>query len=370
MSGRLVFEHATPAQRVLFGAGMAAAHLAEEVRGRDVLAVVTARSAAVARHLLGDVPVVAWFDEVAEHVPVATAARARAAAVGAELLVAVGGGSAIGVAKAAALTTGLPIVAVPTTYAGSEATDVWGVTEGGVKRTGTDSRVLPGTVIYDPELTLSLPVGLSVASGLNALAHGVETLWGPRADPINAALAVEGIRLLGEGLPEVVRDPAGLRGREQVLCGAHLAAAAFASAGTGLHHRICHVLGGRFGLPHAPTHAAVLPHVLAFNAPAAPKAAGRVVAALRPGVTGSQAGDAVAALAGLYARLDAPRALRDLGLAEDDLEEAARLALAAVPPSNPRGVGPADMLRLLRAAWAGDAPQADETPRVGDAPQG
>jgi maleylacetate reductase len=179
-------------------------------------------------------------------------------------------------AKAVALTTGIPIIAVPTTYAGSEATNIWGMTEGRTRSTGVDDRTLPATVIYDANLSKTLPVGLSVASGLNALAHCVDSLWAPRSDPINQALALEGARALNLALRGIVVDPSAIDSREQALYGCYLAAVAFSSAGSGLHHKICHVLGGTFELPHAPTHAAVLPHVLAFNAPAVPELARRL----------------------------------------------------------------------------------------------
>jgi alcohol dehydrogenase class IV len=300
-----------------------------------------------------DLPVVLVHDDVVMHVPSATAGAARdaAAAHDVDAIVSVGGGSATGLAKAVALTTGLPIVAVPTTYAGSEATDVWGMTEGSEKTTGVDPRVLPRAVVYDATLTLSLPVDLSVASGLNALAHCVDAMWAPRADPIDAVLAAEGIRALAEGLPVVVDDPSALGGRELSLYGAYLSAVAFASAGSGLHHKICHVLGGRYGLAHAPTHAVVLPHVLALNAPAAPAAERRIATAL----------SATTALDGLLAlreRLGGPVALRDLGLEESQIPDAVAAMLPVVPPSNPAPVTADDLDRLLRAAWAGAAPHS------------
>ena len=351
---RLAFEHRTLAQRVLFGSGAAAGHLREEIgrRGaRRPMVVVTSSAAGTARGLLEGVEGAVWFDEVVQHVPVATAQRARSTAAEQEVdvVISVGGGSATGLAKAVALTTGLPVVAVPTTYAGSEATDVWGMTEEGRKRTGVDDRVLPRTVVYDAELTVSMPVGLSVASGLNAMAHCVDSLWGPRADPVATGLATEGARLLAEGLPLVVADPRGLPGRERTLAGAYLAAVAFTGAGSGMHHKICHVLGGRFDLPHAQTHAVVLPHVLAFNAPAAPGATLRLAEALRTD-------DAVGGLAALYDVLDAPRSLRGLGLPERDLPEATDLVLAQVPASNPRPVDRESLAGLLRRAWAGEVP--------------
>ena len=200
-------------------------------------------------------------------VEVADAARKQAAAVGADAVLSVGGGSATGTAKAVALTTGLPVIAVPTTYAGSEVTPVWGLTEGERKTTGVDPRVLPRLVIYDPELTVSLPGPLSAASGLNAMAHCVDAFWAPGRNPVSALAAGEAIRVLAAALPLVSEDGTDVGARGDLLYGAYLAGTAFAVAGSGLHHKICHVLGGRYGLPHAQTHAIMLPYVLAFNAP-------------------------------------------------------------------------------------------------------
>src|SRR4051794_4250140 len=235
-----------------------------------------------AEPVLTGVPVQVLHTDVAMHVPVEVAEHARevAAEQDVDLVVCIGGGSTTGLAKAIALTSGLPIVAVPTTYAGSEATDVWGLTEGGRKTTGVDPRVLPRTVVYDASLMLTLPVATSVASGLNALAHCVDSMWAPRTDPLDQVVALEGMRALRGGLPQVVAGPTETAGREQTLYGAYLAGVAFASAGSGLHHKICHVLGGMFGLPHAETHAVVLPHVLSFNAPAVPELDRRMAAAL------------------------------------------------------------------------------------------
>jgi alcohol dehydrogenase class IV len=197
---------------------------------------------------------------------------------------------------------------------------------------------------------MSLPVDMSVASGLNALAHCVDSMWAPSADPVNAAFAAEGIRSLAAGLPRVVADPMDLDGREHALYAAYLSATAFASAGSGLHHKICHVLGGKYNLPHAQTHATVLPYVLAFNGPAAPDAERRIAAAF----------GATAALDGLVAlkqELNAPSALADYGFTEDSIAEAAEAILPSVPPSNPRQVTAADLRALLRAAWSGADPK-------------
>lgn len=354
MADGLVFEHETLGQRVLFGTGRAGGFLAQEVERRGAartMVIATGRELERVAHVLDGLDAALVYDDVVQHVPVGNAERARQAAAdaGIDLLVCIGGGSATGLAKAVALTSGLPIVAVPTTYAGSEATNVWGLTESGKKTTGVDPRVLPATVIYDPSLTLSLPQELSVASGLNALAHCVDSLWAPGADPINAALATEGARALARALPAIKADARDLSGREDALYGTYLAAVAFAGAGSGMHHKICHVLGGRFDLPHAQTHAVVLPYVLAFNAGAAPEAAERIAGAL-----GGNA--AVESLNTLRAALDAPTALKDYGLAETDLEEAAELILPYIPESNPRTVTIENLTGLLRAAWAGDRP--------------
>src|SRR3954447_11396994 len=248
----VAFAHETLPQRVRFAAGGAADAVAEEVArlsaGRGL---AIASDAARAEPVLSRVGVVVLHADVVMHVPVDVAERARAVAHAhdVDVVVSVGGGSTTGLAKVVALTTGLPIVAVPTTYAGSEATDVWGLTEQGRKTTGVDRRVLPRAVVYDAALMLGLPVPTSVASGLNAVAHCVDSMWGPRSDPIDRSLAVDGLRALRTGLPAVVEEPMELPGREQTLYGAYLAAVAFASAGPGLHHKICHVLGGMFDLP-------------------------------------------------------------------------------------------------------------------------
>ena len=240
---------------------------------------------------------------------------------------------------------------MPTTYAGSEATPVWGLTEGAKKTTGTDKRVLPRVVIYDAALTMSLPVDMSVASGLNALAHCVDSMWAPNADPINAAFAAEGIRSLAAGLPKVVADPMDLDGREHALYAAYLSATAFASAGSGLHHKICHVLGGKYNLPHAQTHATVLPYVLAFNGPAAPDAERRIAAAFPD--AGLGAASALDGLVALKQELNAPHALADYGFTEESIPEAAAGHPALGPPVQPapghrRGPARAAPRRLVR----------------------
>ncbi|WP_328974423.1 maleylacetate reductase [Streptomyces canus] len=346
------FTHATLPQRVVFAAGESPAAVAAEVEalgGSKVMLIASDREKELADPIAKEIPVVLRHEEVVMHVPVQVAERARRAAVdaGADILVSVGGGSTTGLAKAVALTTGLPIVAVPTTYAGSEATNVWGLTEGETKTTGVDDKVLPASVVYDAGLLTTLPGEMTVASGLNAMAHCVDSMWGPRADPIDRALAQEGIRALATGLPAVADDWTGVEGIEQTLYGAYLAAVAFASAGSGMHHKICHVLGGMFNLPHAQTHAVVLPYVLAFNAPHAPEAESRIAQAF-----GSR--KAGAGLAALREVLDAPRALRDYGMPEDGIAKALGPITKAIPDNNPAPVTDENLTALLKAAWAGD----------------
>jgi maleylacetate reductase len=330
------FVHDTLPQRVAFGSGAAAANLSSEIGNLSAARVMLIAAKAemhLADTVAKDIPVAVRHDDVVMHVPVEVAERAREAAArhDVDVLVSVGGGSTTGLAKAVAMTTGLPIIAVPTTYAGSEATPVWGLTEGAKKTTGIDQRVLPKVIIYDAALTMSLPVEMSVASGLNALAHCVDSLWAPNADPMD------------------------LDGREHTLYAAYLSATAFASAGSGLHHKICHVLGGKYNLPHAQTHATVLPYVLAFNGPAAPDAERRIATAF--GGNGSGSPSALDGLLALKQELNAPHALADYGFTEDLVGEAAEAILPSVPPSNPRPVTAADLRTLLRAAWSGADPR-------------
>jgi maleylacetate reductase len=288
------------------------------------------------------------IDEVVMHVPQEAADAATARAAGADALVCVGGGSAIGLGKAVALSTGAPIVAVPTTYAGSEMTSIWGRTTGGRKITGRDPQVLPRIVVYDPELTLSLPVPVSAASGMNALAHCVEGLYAPGGSAASALLAEEGIRALASALPRVVAAPADLGARTDALYGAWLAGWTLGTTGMGVHHKICHVLGGTYDLPHAAVHSAVLPYAAAFNAGHARVALARAARALR-------ASDAATGLWELARAIGAPTALADLGFSPDQAGPAAEL-VAAAEPVNPRPVDAAGVRTLLLAACAGDRP--------------
>ncbi|MBV6759863.1 maleylacetate reductase [Rhodococcus opacus] len=270
---------------------------------------------------------------------------------GADTVLCAGGGSTTGLGKALALRSDLPIIAVPTTYAGSEMTPIWGITDDGVKRTGRDERVLPRSVVYDPELTLGLPVAISVTSGLNAVAHAVEGLYAPDASPIISLMAAEGVDKMLRALPAVVSDPADLDARSDALYAAWLCGATLGATTMGLHHKLCHILGGSFNLPHAETHAVVLPYVMAFNLTAAPAARG----ALQRATGSSDPGTAVAKLG---RELGIPASLSELGMPEDGIEEVVRQAVES-PYSNPREVTEADLRGLLTAAYTGDVPGGD-----------
>ena len=348
------FVHRALAARVRFGVG-ALEQLAEEV---DAVGLTRAMVICGPSHrelgrrvadLLGD-RVVALLPEARMHVPVEVAGRAGdvAASVDADGCVAVGGGSAIGLGKAVALERALPVVAVPTTYAGSEMTPVWGLTEDGVKRTGREPRVQPVAVVYDPSLTLTMPAELTATSGMNALAHAVEGLYAPDASPITSLMAEEGARAFATALPALATDGTDLEARAEALYGAWLCGSVLGSTTMGLHHKLCHVLGGTLGLPHAATHTVVLPHVLAFNAPAAPAASAAVGRALG-------ADDPAQAVWDLAGSLGAPRSLRALGMAEGDIGRVVDLAVAS-PYANPRHVGADDVEAVLHAAWAGLGP--------------
>lgn len=290
------------------------------------------------------------FPRAVMHVPieVARAARDEAKRLGADCAVAIGGGSTTGLGKAIALESALPILAIPTTYAGSEMTPIYGLTEGGLKKTGRDRKVLPKTVIYDPALTLGLPVGLSVTSGFNAIAHAAEGLYAEDANPIMSLMAEDGIRALAHGLPAIVKNAKDLEARSECLYGAWLCGAVLGAVGMALHHKLCHVLGGTWNLPHAETHTVVLPHALAYNADAAPDAMRRIERALG-------APHAAQGVYDLMKTLGAPLALKDIGMRETELDRAAQLATTA-PYFNPRPIDRQPIRALLDNAFSGRRP--------------
>ena len=343
--------------RVRFGEG-ALDGLTDEIAHLGlarVLVLSTAGKAALAKRvasLIGD-SCVGTFSGAVMHTPVEVTetAVAEAERLRVDGLVAVGGGSTIGLGKAIALRTDLPQIAIPTTYAGSEMTPVIGQTRDGAKATETTMKVLPEVVIYDARLTLDLPVGISGTSGINAIAHAVEALYARNRNPLIDLIAVEGTRSLAEALPLIAADPGNLEARTEAQYGAWLCGICLANAGMALHHKLCHTLGGSYGLPHAETHTVILPHALAYNAPAAEGA----VEALRGALNTV---DPALALQELARKMGAPLSLRELGFAKSDIDGASDRVLAK-PYWNPRPVEREPLRRTLLRAWEGHAPASD-----------
>jgi len=348
------FIYSTRATRIVFGAG-SLARLSDELDElgiRRALVLSTPEQCALAERVreLGGGRCHAIFDRAVMHVPVETAEAGVEAArdAGADGLVAAGGGSTLGLAKAIALETSLPIVAIPTTYAGSEVTPIYGLTASSEKKTGKSHRVLPRTVIYDATLTLSLPVGLTATSGLNAIAHAAEGLYAQDINPVMSMFAEEGVRSLARGLVSVCERPDDLAAREITQYGAWLCGTVLGNVGMALHHKLCHTLGGTFNLPHAQTHAVVLPYAMAFNLPSALDAAQRLRRAL-------DMSDPVAALFDLGRALGTPRSLAELGIQEGDLDRAAEIAMRS-PYFNPRALSQSGIRQVLQMAFEGVRP--------------
>jgi alcohol dehydrogenase class IV len=344
-----------PAYRVTFGPG-SIARLADEVKrvGGTRAVVISmpaeARFAEDAHARLGDLSAGTYTGVTSQHVPVEMlrVAAEHARQAGADCYVVIGGGSTVGVGKGIALETGLPIVAVPTTYAGSEMTPIYGITEAGVKKTGRDRKVLPKSVIYDVNLTLSLPAHIAAPSGMNAMAHCVEAMYAEDANPIVSLLAEEGIRALARSLPIVVKEPGNVEARSDAQYGAWLGGTVLGAVGMSIHHKLCHTLGGSFNLAHADTHTVILPYATAYNRDAAPEAMRRIAAAL--GAT-----DAAQGIYDLIGAIGAPRALKDIGMPADGLDKAADLALRN-RYYNPRPLEHAAIRELLQHAYDGTRP--------------
>jgi alcohol dehydrogenase class IV len=340
--------------RIVFGVGAVQQLVAEidRLACRRALVLATAGQIDSARRiaeLLGDRSA-GIFAKAVMHVPIESAREARdeARRLGADCAIAVGGGSTTGLAKAIALDSGLPIIAIPTTYSGSEITPIYGLTDGGVKKTGRDARVLPRTVVYDPELSVGLPLGVSVCSGLNAIAHAAEALYAQDANPITSLMAEEGARAMAVALPRLAIDPTDLGARGDALCGAWLCGSVLGQVAMGLHHKLCHTLGGSFNLPHAAAHSVILPHALACNAAHAPEAMVRLTRALGTA-------DAALGVHELALALGAPTSLRSIGMPESGLDLAADLAVAT-PYPNPRPLDRTALRELLQRAFDGAPP--------------
>jgi maleylacetate reductase len=351
------FDYQALPSRVLFGAGRRR-ETSEVVRqlGCTFPLIVSTREqkelAEATASLFPEVPV-QLFCEAVMHTPWGVTSRALgvAAEVDADCVIAVGGGSAIGLAKAIALRTGLPQIVLPTTYAGSEVTPIIGETQDGEKRTRRTLDVLPEVVIYDVELTLTLPARLSATSGLNAIAHAVEALYSVDANPVTSIMAEDGIAALAAALPVILDNPSDLDARSRAQYGAWLCGTCLGSVGMALHHKVCHVLGGTYDLPHADTHAIMISHVVAYQAEAAPQALHRIARALG-------ADDAWTGLHALSTRLGVPRSLAEIGMPQDGIERAAELVLQQ-SYANPRTPDRESIVAMLERAWRGVPPQPD-----------
>lgn len=351
------FVYQPNSQRIIFGAGTLK-QLPDEVallgikRPMIISTEFQKDMAENAKALLGNKFESTIFDKAVMHVPRETinAIMNEIKAHKSDGCVCVGGGSTIGLGKAVALETGLPSLVVPTTYAGSEMTPIWGITEDGIKTTGRDAKVLAKTVIYDPELTVSLPDFISGPSGINAIAHCVEALYAENRNPVISIMSEEGIKALAESLPIVVKEPEDMEARSKALYGAWLAGTALGTVGMSIHHKLCHTLGGSFNLPHAEVHSVIIPHATKYNQDHAPEAMAAIARALN-----TTPDNAAGALFDLLTKVGAPTSLQAIGMKEEDLEKAAEIALSK-PYYNPREVTLNGVRELLHNAYAGTRP--------------
>lgn len=362
------FTSTTMPVRVRFGAGLRK-ETGEEISrlgARRALILSTPQQTDMAQEIAAICGplVVGCFAEATMHTPVAISERATdlARSLSADVIVAVGGGSTTGLGKAIALRTGLPQIVLPTTYAGSEATPILGQTENGLKTTLTDPEVLPEVILYDAELLTGLPMGITVTSALNAMAHAAEGLYARDRSPLTQLMAIEGLTAFRDGLPLVRRSPEDPRARGETLYGAWLCGTVLGQVGMALHHKLCHTLGGSFDLPHAETHAILLPHTIAYNAQAVPDLLAPVTRLFADYLPDGQPANAGVALYGFAQAMGAPLALRDLGLGQQDLARAVDIALTK-PYWNPRPLEREALLALLQAAWEGRCPDTAPAPR-------
>ena len=343
-------------QKVSFGAGIrrSARKATLEAGANRVLVLTTPQQSDLGLEVaesLGDLAA-GIFSKAAMHTPtdVTQEALAHYKEAGANAVLAAGGGSTIGLGKALALRTSVGQIALPTTYAGSECTPILGQTENGVKTTMKDPALRPGTVLYDAELVASLPIPMTITSALNAMAHAIEALYAPDRSAPSDALALDGLRAFQTSLPLVLQNPSDLKAREDTQKGAWACGTVLGQVGMALHHKLCHTLGGALNLPHAETHAIILPHATAFNEPATQG----VLAPVAKMFGGTEAGEALWSFA---KGLGAPTALKDLGVSEADLDHVAELATKN-PYDNPREITCEGIRALLQRAWAGARPQS------------
>ncbi len=342
--------------RVVFGSGKVSEvkNEVERLGLKKILILSTPQQVHLAQDIAARVGEIAKgiYDKAVMHVPAETVSDVMEQVEGLEIdaCIAIGGGSTIGLAKAIALESGIPIIAIPTTYAGSEMTSVWGVTKDGIKTTGRDIRVLPKTVIYDPELSIGLPAYITATSGMNAIAHCVEGLYAEDANPVTSLMAEEGIRALSESLPLLAVNLSNIDAREKALYGAWLAGTVLGAVGMSIHHKLCHTLGGSFNLPHGEVHTVLIPHATHFNSEYAPTAMAAIGRALKV-----DAIEASAAIFDLIKSINGPTSLASLGMSENDLKKAAEIATKN-PYYNPRPLSFEGVKAVLEDAYRGCRP--------------
>ncbi|MCJ1351535.1 MAG: hypothetical protein MMC33_001519 [Icmadophila ericetorum] len=356
------FEYIASPSKVIFGSGVISKLPSELTRQNlsRALLITGPRGASQVNpiiELLGS-KLAGTFSHAAQHTPLSvtnTALRyASSLSPSIDSIVSFGGGSAVGLGKALSVRLEIPHICIVTTYSGSEMTSLVGETgEDGVKRTRSDPRILPGCVFYDVDFTVGMGVAMSAVSGVNAIAHAVEALYARNTNPIVALIAKEGVKALAKALPEIVEDPTSPSARWNALYGAWLCGYVLGSVSVGLHHKLCHTIGGSFNMPHAETHTIVLPHALSYNAPAVPKAMKELVEVL-PGSDG----DAIKGLNVLLSKLKVKRALKDFGMKEEDIDRAAEIATMN-PYWNPREIEKRPLREIIRRCWAGEDARAD-----------
>jgi maleylacetate reductase len=348
------FTHVGNACRVIFGAGRI---LADEISHLDAQRVifcctprrkerVTQLAETSGNHKVKVIPIANSI--VTEGLVIE--GRGQAGEFDADCLVAFGGGSALGLAKSIALELDIPIIAIPTTYSGSETSELQGMFENGNRVLKRSSRMQPKTIIYDPELSIDLPLEISIRSAVNSMAHAACSFLGKNPNPLTSLIAEEGIRAMKSALPCIVDNPLDTDARGDALYGAWLCGSTLNSAGTVLHHKICHVLGGYFGVPHATAHTIIFPHSIGYNRDVAPEAMKQIARAF-----GDEDADAAGQIFDLLTRIGAPTALKDVGVSKGDLSGAAKL-ITTDPYFNPRPVEYESTCELLEDAWFGRRP--------------
>ncbi|XDG05997.1 hypothetical protein ABKA04_005612 [Annulohypoxylon sp. FPYF3050] len=353
------FEYNASPARVVFGSGTIKKVPEELIRAQVSKPFLLSTPQQVShiellKNVLGNV-VSGIFTEATMHTPVDVTERAldQIRSSGADSIISIGGGSTVGLGKALSIRTGLFHLTIPTTYAGSEVTPILGETDSGRKTTRSDPKILPSAVVYDVDLTMTLPINLTATSGVNAIAHAVEALYARNTNPIINLLAQEGVKALANSLPVLISEPSSQTARSSALYGAWLCGTCLGSVGMSIHHKLCHTLGGSFNLPHSETHTIVLPHALSYNAPKVPEAM-KALAAVLPG----SEGDATKGLNILLRKLKVERGLKALGMQESDIDKAADIAVSN-PYWNPRPIERGPIRELIRRAWAGEEARLD-----------